>query len=299
MHEPDARGSSDIHTARAGWRVKLPATPPRREDARLLQYRHPAERRMLALSLVALAILITVATLLERKPILLGLGGIWLAMFLASLQAVTYNMMRGAEVTPTQFPAIYRTMQELCQRFQAPTVRVFVVGMLNIRAQTLGFRAPYVIVLPALLLDALEPDELRFVLGQELGHIRFGHTRMALLLGGDESTLPALLSWIAYLRNLVFAGYWRTVALTGDRAGILACDNVRTALRAQIKLAVGTSQFPNVHGNDLVEQAYLLTQGMSRVQAKLIRLYSTTPPLILRLAAMVEWAGLPPREEER
>jgi hypothetical protein len=54
-----------------------------------------------------------------------------------------------------------------------------------------------------------------------------------------------------------------------------------------------------VQGNDLVEQAYQLTQGMSRVQATLIRLYSTAPPLILRLAAMVEWAGLPPREEER
>jgi hypothetical protein len=58
------------------------------------------------------------------KAILLGIVGIWLAMIFASLQAVTYNLLRGVEVTPLQFPVIYQMVQQLRQRFQAPPTRL-------------------------------------------------------------------------------------------------------------------------------------------------------------------------------
>jgi Zn-dependent protease with chaperone function len=202
----------------------------------------------------------------------------------------------GAEVTPTQFPAIYQVVQELCKRFQVPQTRVFVIRKKNPEAQTLGFRAPYVVVLPSLLLDSLEPDQLRFVLGQALGHIRFGHTRMAILLGGDQASLPAVFSWVAQIRDLVFAGYHRAQVFSADRAGILACRSVRMAIRIQTKLSVGNIQIRDVREDGLIDQAYKLTRGMSRLQARLVRLQSRTPPLIRRLEVMVEWAGLPSRE---
>jgi hypothetical protein len=52
-----------------------------------------------------------------------------------------------------------------------------------------------------------------------------------------------------------------------------------------------------VRADDLIDQAYRLTRDVSRLQAKLIVLQSTTPRLIYRLEAMVEWAGLPSREQ--
>jgi hypothetical protein len=45
--------------------------------------------------------------------------------------------------------------------------------------------APYVIILPSALIDIIDLEELRYVLGQALGHICFGHTRMAVLIGGE------------------------------------------------------------------------------------------------------------------
>jgi hypothetical protein len=36
---------------RKGWRLRVPETPPLLSDERLLEYRHPAEHRMLALAL--------------------------------------------------------------------------------------------------------------------------------------------------------------------------------------------------------------------------------------------------------
>jgi Zn-dependent protease with chaperone function len=295
MQRSDPRNPPLRNTERAGWGLKLPATPLRLDDARLLEYRHTSERPMLWLSLLTLAMLLVGAAMLKHKAILLGVVGIWLTMIVTSLQAVTYNLLRGAEVTSTQFPEIYQIVQELRQRFEAPPTRVFVVRRLSVEAETIGFRAPYTIVLPSALLDSLESDQLRYVLGRALGQIRFGHTRMAILLGGDESTLPALLSWLIRVRDLVFAGYRRAQVLSADRAGILA-SGVRVAIETQIKLLVGNSQMREVRADDLIHQAYQLTGVLSRLQAGLIMLESVRPPLIYRLKAMVEWAGWPPRE---
>ena len=84
--------------------------------------------------------------------------------------------------------------------------------------------------------------------------------------------------------------------MSGDRAGILACGEVRKAIRAQLKISVGTNQFLEVQAEDLIEQAFKVNQGITRLQAMLIRWRSPTPPLISRLEAMVAWAGLPSKE---
>ena len=295
MQQSDPTTPRVQHTERLGWRLKLPETPVRLDDARLLEYRHPSELPMLFLSLVVFGSLLVGVVVLKHKLILLGIVGVWFAMILTSIQAVTYNMLRGAEVTATQFPAIFQIIQELSQRFQAPRTRVFVVRRLGFQAEVLGFRAPYAIVLPSSLLDSVEPDQLRYVLGRALGQIRFGHTRMAILLGGDDATLPGIFSWAAGARNLVFAGYRLAQVLSADRAGILAIG-IRAAIEFQIKVSVGNSQAREVRVDDLIDQAVELARGLSRLHAWLIILQSATPPLIYRLQAMMEWAGRPLRE---
>jgi Zn-dependent protease with chaperone function len=281
---------------RNGWRLKVPESPLLLEDERLFEYRHPAEYPMLALALTAVAILVAGGFIFQEKDILLATAAIYLSMLVTSLQAKNYYRLQGAEVTPTQFPDIYKIFEEVRRRFHAPQARVFVLRTQGFKAEAeaLGLSAPYVIVLPSALIDALAPEELRYVLGQALGHIRFGHTRMAALIGGQESALPSVLSWIAWMRDLVFAGYWRSIAMSGDRAGVLACGGVRKALRAQVKISVGTNQLGDVRGEDLIDQAFKVSQGINRLQAMLIGWQSRIPPLIPRLEAMISWAGLPP-----
>jgi hypothetical protein len=281
---------------RAGWRPSSPVQPLVLDDSRLLDNRHPAELRMLALAIAAIAIMVALAVWLRDDKTLLAGAAVYLSMLLTSVQSVTYNRLQGAEVTATQFPAIYQILEELRERFHAPPTHVFVQRKLSFRTEAMGLMAPYVIVLPSILIDAIETEELRYVLGQALGHICFGHTRMTLLVGGEESALPSVLSWIASLRDIVFAGYWRAGIMTGDRAGILACGDVRKAIRAQIKISVGTNQFYEVQADDLIEQAFKVKQGITRLQAMLIRWRSPIPPLISRLEAMVTWAGLPAKD---
>lgn len=283
---------------RAGWRPEAPASPPVLKDSRLLEYRHPAELPMLAVAIAAIAILVVLAVWRRDNDALLAGAAVYLSMLITSVQSVTYNRLQGAEVTATQFPVIYQMMEELRKRFHAPATLVFVQRKLSFTTEAMGLMAPYVIVLPSVLIDAIETEELRYVLGQALGHICFGHTRMTLLVGGEESALPAVLSWIASLRDVIFAGYWRAGVMTGDRAGILACGDIRKAMRTQIKISVGTNQFSDVQADDLIEQAFKVKQGITRLQAMVIRWRSPIPPLISRLEAMVAWAGLPSNEND-
>ena len=161
----------------------------------------------------------------------------YLSMLFTAMQAKTSYRLQGAEVTATQFPAIYQIFEELRQRLDAPPTRVFVIRQQVWRAHAYGLSAPYVIVLPSVLIDALELEELRYVLGQALGHICFGHTRVGLLIGGEESALPAVLSWVATVRDLILRP-------TGEQQrativpGILACGDVVKAIRAQLKISV-------------------------------------------------------------
>jgi hypothetical protein len=139
-------------------------------------------------------------------------------------------------VTLTQFADIYQMVQRIRKRFHAPPTRVFVLREQSLVAHPLGIRAAYVIALPNALIDALEFEELAYEIGQALGHICFGHTRMALLLGGEGSDLPAPPAWIVWIRDLIFARYWRAQVLTRDPAGVLACGGIENAFRARIKL---------------------------------------------------------------
>ena len=117
---------------------------------------------------------------------------------------------------------------------------------------------------------------------------------MAVLMGGEEAALPAVLSWVAWIRDLIFSGYWRAAAASADRAGVLACGDAGKAIRTQVKLCVGTRQLDDVRAEDLVEQAFKLNQGLTKLQARLIQLRSPIPPLIARVEAIIAWAGLSP-----
>lgn len=278
---------------RDGSRSNLPQSPVVLEDARLLQYRHHSEYRMLGLALIAIAILGASGFIFRERDILAACALLYLSMLFTAMQAKTSFRLKGAEVTSTQFPAIYQIVEELRQRFHAPPTRVFVIRKQIWRADAYGLTAPYVIVLPSVLIDALELEELHYVLGQALGHICFGHTRVGFLLGGEDSALPAALSWVAKVRDLIFAAYWRAATTSDDRAGILACGSVGEAIRAQVKISVGANQLGDVRVEDLIKQAFKVSQGITRFQAMFIRWQSPVPPLIPRLEAMVQWAGLP------
>ncbi len=89
------------------------------------------------------------------------------------------------------------------------------------------------ILLSSALLEAFEPDELRFVVGHELGHHLFEHHRLpvAALLGGKAPPGPGL--------ALRLFAWQRYAEISCDRAGLVCAGGLESAARSLFKLASG------------------------------------------------------------
>ena len=83
------------------------------------------------------------------------------------------------------------------------------------------------------LLEAFEPDELRFVVGHELGHHLFGHHNLPVgaVLRGADRVAPGL--------ALRLFSWQRYAEISADRAGLLCAGALEPAARALFKLASG------------------------------------------------------------
>ncbi len=89
------------------------------------------------------------------------------------------------------------------------------------------------IIVSSSLLEAFEPDELRFVAGHELGHHLFDHHALPLaaLLSGEYSIRPGLV--------LQLFAWQRYAEISADRAGVVCAGGLDPAARALFKLASG------------------------------------------------------------
>ena len=134
-------------------RVRLPGISSR-------AYEHPADRS----ALVALRKLSGFDTLLRRLAGLFNDRSLRL-MFLAS-------SVRASE---QQFPQLYQAMLDGCYILDLPTVpELFISQNPLVNAMTLGTDKPFMVITTGMV-DLMDPEEIRFVIGHELGHVLSGH----------------------------------------------------------------------------------------------------------------------------
>lgn len=81
---------------------------------------------------------------------------------------------RAVHVTPKQCPRIYQLYKEAIEILDVQEPDLFLVSHPQPNAVTIGVERP-MIVLHSSLVDLLTEDELRAVLGHELGHVKAGH----------------------------------------------------------------------------------------------------------------------------
>src|SRR5262249_17410605 len=148
------------------------------------------EQRALEISLAVLA-LTGFATYEISQRVLVGVLVAWAALVVVTTVKLARLLANAGEITPRQFAHLYPLVEELRQRFTMPQTRVFIIESPELNAFAFGFREPYAVVLHSALVEALNEQELKSVIGHEMGHIKFGHTRLGLLLGGlDVGGVP-------------------------------------------------------------------------------------------------------------
>lgn len=187
----------------------------------------------LLLVLVVIALTAT-ATLCLSGVFVVAMLGLSFAMTRSQHQAL---LSRAHRVTARDSPGLAALVRESNARLQAGRVDVFITRSNELNAYTFGLSSPKVVVLHSALLDVMDADEMRFILGHELGHVRLGHTWLNSLVGG----MAGIPSPFVASALLTFAFLWwnRSCEYSADRAGLLTCGDPRKAISALIKLSAG------------------------------------------------------------
>jgi Zn-dependent protease with chaperone function len=165
-----------------------------------------------------------------------------------------------------------------------------------VNAMALGMDKPF-IVLNSGLVELMDPEEIRFVIGHELGHVLSGHAVYntmlynLILLAQRLALVP--FAWIGLKAVIWGLEEWhRKAEMSSDRAGLLATQDVDAARRSLMKLA-GGRRLAEFSSNEFHRQAreYDAVPDVRESLLKLLQLQGQTHPFaVVRFAALDRWA---------
>jgi Zn-dependent protease with chaperone function len=245
-------------------------------------YEHPADRS----ALVALRKLTGFDTLLKL------LNG----LFSERAMRLTF-LASSVRVSERQFPQIHEMLRDGAYILDLEKVpELFITQDPSVNAMALGTNNPFIVINSALV-DLMDAEELRFVVGHELGHVLSGHAVYRTMMR-NLILLAARIAWmpIGYigLRAIIWGleEWYRKSEVSCDRAGLLAGQDVDAARRALMKTA-GGSRLAEMNSDAFHEQAheYDAVPDLRDSLLKLLQLQGMTHPFaVTRFADLDHWA---------
>ena len=146
-------------------------------------------------------------------------------------------------VGPTQFPrlnALYTDVLTSMDWEVRPELFVSQTPFVN--AGAYGMDRPFIVINSGAL-KLLDDDEMRTLLGHELGHVMSGHalyhTILVLILFVGLNFLPFLANLVLAPIQFALLEWFRKSELSSDRAGLLAAQDPRASMRMFLKMAGG------------------------------------------------------------
>jgi Zn-dependent protease with chaperone function len=187
----------------------------------------------------------------------------------------------GLRIHTGQLAHVHAIVEECARMLRMPAPHVFVRDDPFVPVVGIGIGDPYAIVISAQYVEHFEDDELRFLIGRELGHIASGHTRYTSLMSsnGRENGIIA-----------VAVGTWlRKIDYTADRVGLLCCGSLDAAMRA-----IAVSTFHSLGRKiDLRAFAEQLKELHAEPSLRLAEWTASTPYATNRIAALHRFARDP------
>jgi Zn-dependent protease with chaperone function len=202
-------------------------------------YRYPNERLILFIT-----ILLVLGVIVFTSAATLCGSALFVALMLiistwASASKHQQLIGHAQPVNDQTIPALAVVTRDAMTRLQPGPVQTFVVPAKALNAYTFGLSSPKVVVLYSGLLQVMDADEVKFIIGHELGHVRLGHTWLNSVVGG----MAGIPSPFGAAVILYFAFRWwnRACEFSADRAGLLACGDLNKAVSALVKIETGGS----------------------------------------------------------
>jgi len=213
------------------------------------------------------------------------------------------NVASNLRVTPRMFGRLHRSLTWATKILDVPEPELYVTVDPVPNAFTYGHTRPF-ITLTSGLVDMLSDEELFFVIGHEVGHIKAGHVLYGTMARNIAAVVAALgqatLGLGALLgQGLVIALYewYRSAELTADRAALLCVQDIEPARATFMKLAGGTTRLAAEMDRDEFLRQVAAYEDVDRstldkAYKVLLTLYRTHPFAMQRAHALNSWFAL-------
>ncbi|HEY5821376.1 MAG TPA: M48 family metallopeptidase [Propionibacteriaceae bacterium] len=259
-------------------RIRFPDLSPR-------AYEHPADRG----ALVALRAIPGFDSVLKAISGAIGERSVRL-LYLAT----------AIRVSPRQYPQFHQMLNECATTLDLqPIPELYIQQDPVPSAMTIGLDKPIIVVTTGML-DLVDDEGLRFIIGHEVGHVLSGHavyrTMLMQLIGIATSIqwLP-IGAWGVRAMILGLNEWFRKSELSCDRAGLLCVQDPRAVLRVHALLA-GAQDPDEMDVSAFLDQAeeYESTGDVRDSLIKILQISGQSHPLAaLRAAELQKWAAGP------
>jgi len=148
------------------------------------------------------------------------------------------------EVTKNNYGQLYEMVSQAAFALDVKVPHIYLINDSIPNAYVTGITEP-ILVIHSELIRLMEPEELLFVIGRELGHIKFKHTLVADIVAMSYYALEQLIPTDT-LRGIVTKGalltffkWSRESEISADRLGMILVGSEKIATQTLIKLMTG------------------------------------------------------------
>ncbi len=193
---------------------------------------YPGESSSLAFSIFMMIILALIFSTIS-----LGVFIIYLILSLVFLRIREYQTKSQLErVSENNFPNILKLSKLASYRLKISLSPVYIISKPSLNAYTSGFWGNHWIVLHSALVKKLKLEEVLYVLGHEMGHIKREHTTWLTLISTRVSgSIPLINSGL----RIVFNNWHIKSEYSADRAGIVANRSLDSCISALSMISKG------------------------------------------------------------
>lgn len=144
------------------------------------------------------------------------------------------NMIR---VSENNFKNILSLTKVGAYRLKLPLPDIYITQDPQYNAYTMGFFRYGFIVINSSLVNEFKPNELLFIIGHEMGHMKRYHTTWLNLLSPTRAGSAQFI--FAPVMQMIFNVWSVKAEHTADQGGLIACRDINSAVLCLLKLAGG------------------------------------------------------------
>lgn len=151
----------------------------------------------------------------------------------------------GIQVNQQQFPEIYQMVLDAAEILEVSPPRVYLVQDTGPTIRSTFHQNP-IILISANFTWAFSPEQLRYLIAREVGHIKTNHVLYRDMLSvfqeySDKAVPVKLLQWVRGEQQRLLIEWLLESEITADRAGLVVTGNPEVAAQALVKLKMGAN----------------------------------------------------------